>query len=82
MSAANRLSATTGGAPQRRTFSTCRARFGNPSTAPSAPPPCARSAFSVTIITATDGTWPHIGITMSKNFSAPRSAAKPVSLTT
>ena len=27
-------------------------------------PPCARSAFSVTITTATDGTWPHIGITM------------------
>ena len=44
---------------------------------PSVDPPCARSAFSVTITTAADGTWPHIGITRSKNFSAPRSAAKP-----
>ena len=49
---------------------------------PSVAPPCARSAFSVTITTATDGTCPHIGITRSKNFSAPRSAANPVSLTT
>src|SRR5438132_850537 len=72
VSSVKRLSATTGGRPKRRTFSTCLARFSSP---------CIASARVVATMTAADGTRPPVRHLMSTNFSAPRSLAKPASVT-
>jgi hypothetical protein len=47
-----------------------------------ATPPCILSARMVATITAADGASPALRHLMSKNFSAPRSAPKPASVTT
>ena len=83
--------ATTTGTPNCFTLSMWRPRlaqpffsastFGLPS-ASLATPPCIFSARTVATITAADGFSPALRHLMSKNFSAPRSAPKPASVTT
>ncbi len=91
LSALKRLMATITGTPKLRTFSMCRARFSAPfssacvSGAPSrslATPPCILTARTVATSTAQAGVSPAFRHLMSKNFSAPRSAPKPASVTT
>ena len=86
------LMATTQGRPN--TFlmlSTCCNRLGSPFSSaarfscPSrsfATPPWYFSARTVATITTAEGVSPAMGHLMSKNFSAPKSAAKPASVTT
>ena len=82
---------TTTGSPNFPRFSTCRARFATPRctaatfSVPSAlraTPPCIFSARTVATTTAQDGFSPAERHLMSMNFSAPRSAPKPASVTT
>jgi hypothetical protein len=87
----NRLIATTTGTPNCFTLSMCRPRLAAPffsastSCLPSeslATPPCIFSARTVATMTAADGFNPAARHLISKNFSAPRSAPKPASVTT
>ena len=86
-----RLIATIGGTPNFLMLSICRRRFSQPlATAATfsalrsslATPPCIFSARTVATITAAAGLSPALRHLMSKNFSAPRSAPKPASVTT
>ncbi len=94
LSVAKRLIATTAGTPNILTFSMCLSRLANPFTSAAwsgsshsrtssrQAPPCIFSARIDATMTAQSGPNPPWRHTMSKNFSAPRSVAKPPSVTT
>ena len=91
LSEAKRLIATTTGTPNLRTLAIWRARFSPPwataaglASATSAPatPLCILSERTEATMTAQAGRRPARRHLMSKNFSAPRSAPKPASVTT
>ena len=91
VSPVKRLSPTTTGMPNLPTFSTWRARLTTPrftaatSSRPRsdfATPPCILSARTVATTTQAAGASPALRHLMSRNFSAPRSAPKPASVTT
>src|SRR5579862_888888 len=91
VSAVKWLIATVTGTPNLRTFSMWRSRFAVPAFTAStfsrpssflSTPPCILSARTVATITAAEGVSPDWRHLMSKNFSAPRSAPKPASVTT
>jgi hypothetical protein len=93
-SPSKRLRATTGLSPRVRTFSMCLARFSSPALtawgsgpsgseggALSPPLPWCLSALTVATMTATSTPTPARRVTMSMNFSAPRSLPNPASTT-
>ena len=91
MSAENWFTATTTGTPNCLTLARCRARFAQPARtastfsrprSASATPPCIFSARRVATSTTASGAMPAFRHLMSKNFSAPRSAPNPASVTT
>ena len=91
VSLANRFSATTAGTPNFATFSTCPYRFSMPARSASRSslasesfdaPPFILSARMVETIATASGPSPPSRHLMSKNFSAPRSAPNPASVTT
>ena len=91
VSAVKRLIPTTAGTPKRAMLSRWRPRFSSPArtastfSAPRSPiatPPCILRARMVATTTAASGRKPAFRHLMSKNFSAPRSAPNPASVTT
>ena len=91
VSVAKRLIATTVGTPNCPMLSICRAKFAQPfSTAVTfsasrsffPTPPFSLRARAVATTTAASGLRPALRHLMSKNFSAPRSAPNPASVTT
>ena len=93
-SPSNRFRATTGRSPRVRTFSMCFARFASPlltasgsgpsgaaAAAASPPLPWCLSALRVATMTAASTPTPATRVTMSMNFSAPRSLPNPASTT-
>src|SRR5262249_13465215 len=91
VSAENRLMEITGTRPNFCTFSTWRARFERPDSSAARfsllrssffTPPCIFSARMVATSTTQSGASPVLRHLMSINFSPPRSAPKPASVTT
>ena len=91
VSAANALIATTTGSPNDCKFSMCLAKLALPRATASAlgvprsvsaTPPWYLSARAVATSTATEGFRPPARLLRFKNFSAPRSAPNPASVTT
>ena len=91
VSALKRLIETTGSRPNLRTFSTWRLRFDMPASSAFRfsvlrssffTPPCILSARMVATSTTASGLRPALRHLMSRNFSPPRSAPKPASVTT
>ena len=87
----NSLIATTTGNPYLRILRICLAKLLKPFFNASrfsilksalAIPPCIFSALIVATITTASGAFPKLGTLISKNFSPPRSAPKPASVTT
>ena len=90
VSETNSLIATTTGIPNLRIFSTCRLRLAKPAqiastfssvSASLATPPFILRARKVATITTASGEVGKFGVLISKNFSAPRSAPNPASVT-
>ena len=84
------LMATTTGRPKRCTFSMCFLRFSTPLSRASTfglersfsgTPPCNFRARTVATMTTASGLMPALRHLMFMNFSAPRSAPKPASVT-